>query len=720
MIHKHHLTGILCSLCALPAILAVPAGRVLAEPAPAPNPPVRLPDEESVRFGPQLLIEAPLAAPGVEWTLHKSGDGTDPSPAEQKMLWLMNRARTDPKAEGIWLATDPRSDVKSGRDFFKVDTQMMRAEFASYPAKAPAAFDIRLHDASVLHSEDLIRRDAQDHNNQFDRVNATGFRCNGGRVSVFAYSRNALNAHAALNIDWGSGTGGTQDPPGHRYAIMGFLSDPPGGASLSNVGLALVRDDNPGTDVGPEVFSGAYCHAGGADHNRFIVGTVWEDADGDGEYDEGEGLGGVTVRPDAGNYYAVTGKAGGYAIPIGSAGTYQVSFSGGDLAPAVFVQSVSVGAESALLDLEPGSIKTTPLASFYLPNFGGAADAEAVLMLDRAGTGEAAVVDVGSGVVLSSVGFTPGLLPITAARMADANGNRTDDIAGLMFDVAKTLPKVEIRDARTGAKIRNVNFSRNHEPVALAVIASQDGNPTPEGVVLARQTTRDDRGRLLIRDLGTRESLINISLPRTYHVLGLTMASDISGNGAAEALVLAERRSDGRGAVLVWDTGGAGRIATVRLQANHQPIALTHLVGPGGAEAVAVAALRLSDARGRLFVYDALTGSQLWAVTLRGGREPVGVEAFEAASGAGRLALLMRRTSDGRPIVTVYDAATGAARTNVLYDAGPNAVALAVMPDSSLDAGSQPELAVVTENGGVRMHLRDSVTGELVQTITLP
>ncbi len=712
------LPAIFSLLGALTAALAVPASSALAEPAAAPNPPMLLPLDEPIRYQAEPLGLLPLAAPSVEWTLHKSGDGADPSPAEQKLLWLMNRARTDPAAEGIWLATDSRSDIKSGRDFFNVNLNVLKSEFGAYPAKAPAAFDIRLHDASVLHSEDLIVRDAQDHDGQFARVNASGFSCNGGRVSVFAYSSGALNTHAALNIDWGSGSDGTQDPPGHRYAIMGFLPDPPGSISLSNVGLALVSDTNPATEVGPQVFSGAYCHAGGSDHNRFIVGTVWEDADADGEYDAGEGLGGVTVMPNAGTYYAVTGNAGGYAIPVGASGTYQVSFSGGDLAPAVITQSVAVGAESALLDLEAGNIQATPLASFHLPHFGGGADAEAVLMLDRGGAGEAAVVDLGTGTPVSTVGFTPGLLPITAARIADGNGNGADDIAGLMLDPVKTLPKVEIRDGRTGAKIRNVNFSQNHDPVALAVIASQDGNPSPEGVVLARQTTRDDRGRLLIRDLVTRDTLINISLPRIYAVLGLAMAPDITGNGAAEALVLATRRRDGRGSVLVWDTGGAGRVALFRIQANHQPIALTHLVGPGGADAVAVAALRLSDLRGRLFVHDALTGGELWAVTVRSGREPVAVEAFQAANGAWRLALLMRETSDGRPLVTVYDAATGDVRTNVLYDAGLNGVALAVMPDSSLDAGSQPELGVVMENGSVQMRLRDSVTGALVQTIT--
>jgi len=143
-----------------------------------------------------------------------------------------------------------------------------------------------------------------------------------------------------------------QEPPGHRQAIMGVPPFP--GVDLTNVGLALVAENNPATNVGPLVFSGAYCQAGGLDYNRNIVGTVWDDLDLDGEYDEGEGLGGVMVAPDQGTYYAITGAAGGYAIPVTSAGTYTVSFSGGGLSAASVLTTVEVGAQSLLLDLEDG------------------------------------------------------------------------------------------------------------------------------------------------------------------------------------------------------------------------------------------------------------------------------------------------------------------------------------------------------------------------------
>ena len=290
------------------------------------------------------------ATPDIEWGFHKSADGQDPEPGEQKMLWFMNRARMDPTAEGEWLATISDPNVAYARSYFGVDLTALRSAFAALGAKPPAAFDIRLHDASVLHSLDLIARDAQDHNGQFDRVYDSGFACGGGRASVFSYTRSPLHGHAALNIDWGSGTpDGMQSPPGHRQAIMGVW--PSGSPGLTNVGLALVAAD-PQQSIGPLVFSGAYCQAGAGDHNRFIVGTVWDDLDQDDEYDEGEGLSDVMVAPDHGAYYAITGAAGGYAIPVTSPGSYTVTFSGGELNAPQIVAVVEVGSASALLDIQ--------------------------------------------------------------------------------------------------------------------------------------------------------------------------------------------------------------------------------------------------------------------------------------------------------------------------------------------------------------------------------
>jgi hypothetical protein len=235
--------------------------------------------------------------------------------------------------------------------FFKVDVSLLQDEFASYSEKPPAAFDVRLYQAAQEHCNDLITRDAQDHLGQMERIPAFGFSFGDvARGNVFSYSRSALFAHAAFNIDWGPDEllegDGMQTGRGHRMAVMSIDGD------YTNVGLAAIGESDPDTQIGPFVITGNYCKANNSlpdHHNRFLVGTVWTDGNFNAIYDPGEGFPGVTVMPDHGIYYAVTSDSGGYAIPILSPGTYHISISN----PSTLCESVKtvyIGNQSVLLD----------------------------------------------------------------------------------------------------------------------------------------------------------------------------------------------------------------------------------------------------------------------------------------------------------------------------------------------------------------------------------
>jgi hypothetical protein len=327
---------------------------VSAQHFPALDPPV---EHRSPLLPPTSATQSlvPPSATPTEWTLHKTPDGQHPDAVEQTMMWLINRARQDPTAEGIFLATATEPDIAGGRDFFRVNLTLLQAEFAALLPKPPAAFDVRLYNAAEAHSEALIARDSQDHDGQFDLVRAAGFQFSAARGNVFSYADNGLNAHAAFNIDWGPGDGtGMQPGRGHRQAIMAIDGD------YSNVGVAAVPEQDPGTDVGPVVVTQNFgmARTNVTDHfNRFLVGTVWQDRDRNGRYDPGEGFAGIRVTPDSGDFFAVTSAGGGYAIPITAAGTYRVTFAGAGIGPDVTVP-VTVAAVSVLLDYRVGSVLT--------------------------------------------------------------------------------------------------------------------------------------------------------------------------------------------------------------------------------------------------------------------------------------------------------------------------------------------------------------------------
>jgi len=356
---------------------------------PELNPPL---DERE----PEAKLRSPAiwraVAPFVEWEHHKTSDNRHPDDREQQMLWLMNRARSNPTAEGIWLADIydryhmhlPNCGrlaedagycyIAGAIEHWGVDLELMQNEFAGYVAKPPAAFDVRLYRAAKNHSEYLISIDGQNHTDQFSRIDDEHFFYRRARGNVFSYSLDAVYGHVAFNVDWGpdggSGTG-MQSPPGHRLAIMSIDGD------YTNVGIAVVPAPATAATVGPLIITGNFCEANpsAANHyNRFLVGTVWSDKDNDDFYDPGEGIGGVTVRPDQGDYFAVTSNAGGYALPISTPGAYAITFSGsalegnavksgsGSALGGTVVKSVAVGDDSVLLDLIVESVSTSPSA----------------------------------------------------------------------------------------------------------------------------------------------------------------------------------------------------------------------------------------------------------------------------------------------------------------------------------------------------------------------
>jgi hypothetical protein len=421
---------------------------------------------------------------------------------------------------------------------------------------------------------------------------------------------------------------------------------------------------------------------------------------------------------------------GGAATLDPNTGQLTVNFSGGSLSGvfnplnntgmgtfSLFDANRSLNGTWTIARIEGLPIAITPLAMFTIPSLIGGTEPEMIVFADVGGDGNAYVKNIETDLG-ASVKFTGGLAPKDARSLDDQNGNGSQDIAGLLQDEGAMRPRVEIRDSVTGQRLRNINYNKNHVGVAIDIIGDQNGNLSQEGVVLAKQITNNNRGRLLIRDLRTKAKVNNISLPKIFDVLALVMGTDISGNGPVDAFVLATRISDGKGFVLVWDTGGDGKIVNIQLPKENLPVGHDYLIGPGGVHAVTALALRTSDNKGRLFVFDALTAAKLWGATLAGGRTPIAVKAFQGATGAWRIAVLSLRTSDDRPVVTIYNGNTGALLDNVLYGTGQAPLLLLPIADTSLDPKSDPELAVIMTNQ--KIQIRDSVIKNLIKTLSLP
>ena len=275
-----------------------------------------------------------------------------PTPQEQEMLELTNRMRMNPAAELDILvdrlipisSADP--DVDLAVNFFEVDGNLLASQWNELTPAQPLAWSEVLHDAASSHNQDMIALDIQAHEipggpSLRERIENVGY--NGGAgENIFAFASSVFQGHAAFAIDWGDTPTGIQEPPGHRNNIM--RSD------YREVGIAIVAENNPDTEVGPLVITQNFGLPSDLE-NSWLLGVVFNDFDGDNFYDSGEGLANTNISINGVNssFSTTTMTAGGYQIQVPT-GNYAVTFSGNGLIEPI-TQTVNVGLENVKLDL---------------------------------------------------------------------------------------------------------------------------------------------------------------------------------------------------------------------------------------------------------------------------------------------------------------------------------------------------------------------------------
>jgi uncharacterized protein YkwD len=282
-----------------------------AQVAPPPAPPIT---SGKAAFS----IETP-EAPASQ--LYSIGDPTN---EEQYYLELINRARANPIAESLRLATTTDSNVLSGYSFFGVNLVLMQSQFALIPPAPPLSMNATLTTAARAHSQNMLQNNYQGHNGPdgslTTRLQSYTAGANGWSIgeNVYAYSKSVWYGHAGFEVDWGgsAASGGMQSPPGHRQNIHS--------TTLREVGIGVVLGSSGG--LGPQLVTQDFGWVGGLP--PFVTGVVYRDLNGNGFYEPGEGVGGVTVTVSNTNSYAVTASSGGYSVPVAESGNYTVTFSG--------------------------------------------------------------------------------------------------------------------------------------------------------------------------------------------------------------------------------------------------------------------------------------------------------------------------------------------------------------------------------------------------------
>lgn len=100
-----------------------------------------------------------------------------------------------------------------------------------------------------------------------------------------------------------------------------------------------------------------------ANSTPFITGVVYQDTNGNGFYDPGEGIGGIRVDVPGSNFFAITTASGGYSVPVPGNGTFTATFNGGSISNVQKPVTVSGGLNAKLDFVAPVSAMPTLLAN---------------------------------------------------------------------------------------------------------------------------------------------------------------------------------------------------------------------------------------------------------------------------------------------------------------------------------------------------------------------
>jgi len=278
----------------------------------------------------------------VDLTKYSIGEPTD---EEQLYLELINRARANPTAEGLRLATSTDPDVQSALKQFNVDLDVLKTEFAALEPRPPLAMNKKLSDAARKHTEFLFETATQTHTGRDEstideRIAAEGYNWSSVSENVYSYARDTFYSHDGFQVDWGDGPGATygmQAGRGHRVAIHDETPeagiDPDVGINRE-VGIAVklgTKTVGSNIPVGPHLVTQDFATDSSADGygTPFVTGVAYYDLNANNFYDLGEGIGGLTVNVEGASSYAVTSASGGYAVPVPSTAIVRaVTFTG--------------------------------------------------------------------------------------------------------------------------------------------------------------------------------------------------------------------------------------------------------------------------------------------------------------------------------------------------------------------------------------------------------
>jgi uncharacterized protein YkwD len=245
-----------------------------------------------------------------------------PSAEATEMLWLLNYARTNPKAMADQVTSNLDPNEQATVNYYNVNLNSVHNDIASSASRPPLAWNATLAQTATGQSQYQANNGVQSHtgaggSSLDQRLDSAGYtdRVVSGE-NAYAYSQSVDQAMAAFLIDWGVSS------HGHRNNILQPNASPD--QYYKEVGIGIVNSNKPG--FGPQVITEDFGTQ--ANTPSYLLGVAYNDPTHSHLFKAGEGVGNVEV--DATNEATgvtastETWDAGAYQIPL-SSGTYDIT-----------------------------------------------------------------------------------------------------------------------------------------------------------------------------------------------------------------------------------------------------------------------------------------------------------------------------------------------------------------------------------------------------------
>jgi hypothetical protein len=240
------------------------------------------------------------------------------------MLELINLARTNPTAAADRITSNLTPDIVSTLNYYGVNVSQAKQEISSATPQPPVAWNPQLANAAQGHSQDMANTQVQSHSGSDgstinSRISNAGY-VNSSAVgeNAYAYGTSVDEAMQAFLFDWGVAD------KGHRRNLQ--QPNVSADNAFTDVGIGIVHTNK--NSFGPLVITQDF--GSRPNEKAQLLGTVYNDDNGNAFYDVGEGAGNVLITATnlaTGKHSSVqTWDAGGYQLPL-DPGQYQVTAS---------------------------------------------------------------------------------------------------------------------------------------------------------------------------------------------------------------------------------------------------------------------------------------------------------------------------------------------------------------------------------------------------------